>query len=80
MADEHNIHADGLRISAIAKCVGCCFWSRGGYNEHGIAKGQCRRKAPHITFVKGANIPMQTAWPFTLHDDWCGEHAVIGEV
>lgn len=67
-------------IGAIATCVSCAFWNRGFMSADGKAQGQCRNKAPHISFVKGAAEPIRTIWPLVLFSDWCGQHSVVTEV
>lgn len=64
----------------IRRCETCVFWVR----YHGSKeKGQCRRRSPEVVakgdgfialFFGGFYTTLETKWPETNIDHWCGEY------
>lgn len=52
-------------------CGACLFWQ--STNED-LSTGLCRRMAPRVFFVKEDQKSLETMWPVTYGDDWCGEY------
>ena len=46
-------------------CRICRFW-----NDHKTGRGECRRAPPIVT--GGMMSHVETVWPTTSEDDWCG--------
>jgi|DEB0MinimDraft_6_1074348.scaffolds.fasta_scaffold172435_2 hypothetical protein len=53
------------------KCGTCRFWEP-NLKSRSI-NGECHIRAPQVVADADREEP-QTAWPRTLHIDWCGEH------
>lgn len=50
-------------------CITCRLWE----SPLGIAmKGKCRANSPVIIIFPLGGI--ETRWPMTAHEDWCGEY------
>ena len=54
-------------------CKTCRFWQP--YITHNTESfnGECHIRAPQIVTDADGGAP-RTAWPYTVHIDWCGEH------
>lgn len=58
-------------------CETCRFWNCVDDDEMELGLGQCRKRAPVFCFeINGVrdSIFMNTHFPMTEHDAWCGEY------
>ena len=54
-------------------CKTCRFWGPDITDKPEAFNGECHVRAPQI--VNDADsATWHTAWPRTVHIDWCGEH------
>ncbi len=53
-------------------CETCRFWQPDITYKPKSFQGECHIRSPKV--VADADGKPQTAWPRTLHIDWCGEH------
>lgn len=53
-------------------CETCRFWRPNTKRQKPI-NGECRIRAAQVVADANGGLPL-TAWPYTLHDEWCGEH------
>ena len=53
------------------KCGTCRFWEPNLKSTS--INGECHIRSPQVVADADREEP-QTAWPRTLHIDWCGEH------
>lgn len=60
------------------RCHGCRYWwqPKGGDTDEPMLDGECRRHSPVVACTmnvrSGYNV-VQTRWPVTMRDDWCGD-------
>ena len=54
------------------KCSSCKYWDR---KEEMPEMGLCRRHAPRAAVASpdGSKVLVETLWPVTKEDTWCGE-------
>lgn len=52
-------------------CEACCYW-----NELEDSSGECHRHAPQtIAFEAEEELRLESMFPMTANDDWCGDFA-----
>lgn len=57
-------------------CETCRFWQP-DFKHRRAFQGECHIRAPQVVADADREEP-QTAWPRTVHIDWCGEHEPKG--
>lgn len=58
------------------QCATCHFYDRRGARAsdgNGLARGLCRRSAPHLNPQNARTHSIEGVWPVVRDDDWCGQ-------
>ena len=51
-------------------CISCEFWKQ---DDEIHNQGECRVRSPVCLVIVEANSTVETHWPVTDRNDWCGE-------
>ena len=65
----HPENVTGLEGLADSYCAICRYWDE---SDEEALDGKCRRHSPIVT--GGMMSSVETVWPTTNRDDWCGEY------